>query len=309
MDLKGKRVLLIDDDKENLELLMEFLSREGHTITTAGDGATALHRAKAWKPHLILLDVTLPTGSGIDLIPKLRANAAEEYAPIMLVSSNMAMEDVNRGLDAGADDYLTKPFRPQELAARVRAMLRMKELQDALRRANHRIDELSSNDDLTGLLNLRALQRRGDEEVLRCRRFRKPVSALLINVDQFSILNATHGFQFGSQILRLIAGTLKQCVRSMDLVGRVGADEYMIVLPETDLSGAEFVAERIREAVEKAEYKAEKHTAKVTACLGVSGFPAERAEGDFGELYRNANEALRSGKAGGPNRVEIYSFV
>jgi diguanylate cyclase (GGDEF)-like protein len=306
---KGKRILVVDDDRENIALLTEFLSREGHTVTSASEGQGALHRLRAWKPHLILLDINMPGISGIDLIPKIRAATADDYVAIILVSSNMAIEDVTKGLDAGADDYLTKPFRPQELLARVRAMTRLKDLQDTLRRANHRVEELSSTDDLTGLFNMRALHRKGDEEIVRSRRFRKPVSGLLINLDGFAAVNETAGFNFGSLVLKSCANLVKGCVRSVDLVGRVGSDEYFVVLPETDLAGAEFVAERIRDAVQGHEFKADKNAAKLTVCIGIAGFAAGHNEGDMGDLYRHANEALRSAKMSGPNKVEIYSFA
>src|SRR5688572_24735552 len=106
-----RRVLVVDDDRESLEFLSKYLTNDGHTVQTALDPEAALHRLKAWKPHLILLDVGLPKTSGYDLIPKIRALTPDEYTSIILMSANMTLEDVTKGLDAGADDYLTKPFR------------------------------------------------------------------------------------------------------------------------------------------------------------------------------------------------------
>ena len=309
MEHKGRRILVVDDDRQNIETLTQLLSAEHHSVTNASDGEGALHRVKAWKPHLILLDVNMPGMTGIELIPRIRAITAEDYAAIMLVSADMSMAEVAKGLEAGADDYLTKPFRAQELLARVHVMLRVKELQDAVRRANHRIDELSVTDDLTGLLNLKTLQRRGEEELQKARRFRKPVSALLVNIDQFCGVNEMSGFPFGNHVLKSVGQEIRGCIRSMDLVCRVGADEFFVLLPETDLAGAEFVAERIRDAVQGAEYKSDKHSAKVTVCVGISGIDKERAEGGVSDLFRSATEALRSAKMGGTNRVEVYSFA
>jgi diguanylate cyclase (GGDEF)-like protein len=309
MDQKGRRILVVDDDRQNIETLTQLLSRENHAVTNASDGETALHRVKAWKPHLVLLDVNMPGMTGIELVPRIRAITQDDYASIMLVSADMSLEEVTKGLDAGADDYVTKPFRAQELLARVRVMIRLKELQDSLRRANHRIEELAATDELTGLLSLRALQRRGEEEVQKARRFRKPVSALMINIDQFGAVNDLSGFPFGSHVLRAVGQEIKGCIRSLDLVCRVGADEYFVLLPETDLAGAEFVAERIRDAVHQAEYKSDKHAAKVTVCVGISGISEKAGEGGVADLFRSANEALRSAKLAGPNRVEVYSFT
>lgn len=306
---KGKRILIVDDDRESLDTLTEYVTKEGHTATSASDAESALHRVRAWKPHLILLDINMPGTSGVELIPRIRSITQEDYASIILVSANLDIEDVIKGLDAGADDYLSKPFRSTELITRLRTMLRTKELQDNLRRYQHRIEELSSTDELTGLLNMRALYRRAEEEIQRCRRFRKPISGLLVNIDQFSTVNENADFIFGNTVLREIGVIMKKCVRNMDLIARVGADEYFVLLTETDLAGAEFVAERMREAIQAAEFKADKFSAKLTACFGAAGFTNEHIGMGMGELFRNCSESLRSAKVSGTNRIEIYSFA
>jgi diguanylate cyclase (GGDEF)-like protein len=311
-----KRVLVVDDDRENIELLTQYLSQEGLGVQNASDGASALHRIKAWKPHLILLDVNMPGMSGIELIPKIRAATEHDYVSIILVSGALTLEDVNRGIGAGADDYLTKPFRSQDLLSRVRVMLRFKELQDSLRRANERIDELSSSDELTGLLSFRTLFRRGDEEILRSRRFRKPVSALIVNLDGFSKVNQELGFQFGTQVIQETARRLKQCIRNIDMVARIGADEFFVLLIETDLAGAEFVAERARDVIQAEPISgsgqgagSDKLSTRITACIGVAGLGAEQPDAKMSDLIHSASEALRSAKASGPNQIEVYSFA
>jgi two-component system, cell cycle response regulator len=304
-----RRVLVVDDDSENIELLTKFVTQDGHSVQSAADGETALHRLRAWKPHLVLLDVNMPKTSGIELIPKIRALTSDEYCSIILVSADMSPEDVKRGLDAGADDYLTKPFRAQDLVSRIRAMLRLKEAMDSLRRANHRIEELSSTDELTGLYNMRAIYRRGEEEILRAKRFRKPVSALLVNIDNFSDVNQNYSFIVGSHVLQEVAMRLKQCLRSIDLVARVGADEFFVLLSDTDLAGAEFIAERVRDIIQSAPFKNDKQMIRLTATVGVAGITAEHAEERMTDLLRIATEALRSAKANGSNRVEVYSFT
>ena len=308
-----KRVLIVDDDQENTDLLSRFLSSESHSIQTAGDGDGALHRIRAWKPHLILLDVNLPGLSGLELLPRIRLATPDDYVAVVLVSGNMTPEDVAKGMDAGADDYLTKPFRAQELVTRVRAMFRLKDLQDSLRRANHRIEELSSTDDLTGLLNVRTLFRRAEDEISKSRRFRKPVSALALNLDRFSSANQGHGFNFGNFILHETGVRIKQCLRSIDLAARVGGDEFFIFLPETDLANAEFMAERIRDAIVSSPYKESRQgaaqTLPFTASIGVAGINYDQPEQGMADLVHTASEALRSAKSGGPNRIEVYSFA
>jgi diguanylate cyclase (GGDEF)-like protein len=304
-----RRVLLVDDDRENIELLAKYISNDGHIVQNASDPEAALHRLRAWKPHLILLDVNMPKMTGLELVPKIRALTPDEYTAIILISASMTMEDVTKGLESGSDDYLTKPFRAQDVISRVRAMFRLKETQDSLRRAYHRIEELSSTDDLTGLMNMRAVYRRGEEEILRSKRFRKPVSALLLNLDGFSAVNQTHGFLVGSHVLQEVAIRIRQCLRSIDLVARVGADEFFILLSETDLASAEFMAERMRDVIQSTPFKNEKQSIKLTGTLGVAGLTHDQTNQRMSDLLHITTEALRSAKANGTNRIEVYSFT
>lgn len=304
-----RRVLVVDDDKDNIELLTRYVSKDGHSVQSASDGEAALHKLKAWKPHLVLLDVNMPQVSGLELIPKIRALTQDEYCSIILVSGDMTLEELTKGLDVGADDYLTKPFRAQDLVARIRSMLRLKEAMDALRRSNHRIEELTSTDELTGLMNMRAMYRRGEEEILRAKRFRRPISALLINLDEFSGVNQSQGFLSGNHVLQETALRIRQCLRSVDLAARVGADEFFVILSETDLAGAEFIAERIRDIVGTSPFRNEKNMIRLTASVGVGGLLPEQAEQRLTDLFHITTEALRSAKANGANRVEVYSFT
>lgn len=308
MEHKGKRILVVDDDPENIKLLTEYLVREGHSVASASDGTAALHRVKAWKPHLIFLDVNLPGITGYELVPKLRAACLDEYVSIVLVSANMTIEDVLKGLDSGADDYLTKPVRSQEVLSRVRVALHVKETHDSLRRALAKSEELAASDDLTGLLNARAFFRKAESEILRARRFKKPVSLLMIDLDDFAAVNEGADFAFGSEVLREVAGRMRQCVRSIDLLARVGADEFLLLLVETDLAGAEFMAERIRESIQSGEIRRDRHSVKLTASIGIAGlsYQHEREENQY-HLYRNASEALGTAKHCGPSSIEIYS--
>jgi diguanylate cyclase (GGDEF)-like protein len=212
-------------------------------------------------------------------------------------------------MQAGADDYLTKPFRAQELIARVKSLLKLKDVHDSLRRANHRIDELITNGDVTGLMNMRALFKRGEEEIMRAKRFKKPLSALFINLDDFSSVNQKHGFVFGSQLLQEAGSRIRQCLRSIDLAARVGADEFFILLVETDLASAEYMAERIRDAISSSPYQGERHAASITACIGIAGITQQHGEQKMSELLNTSFEALRSAKSIGPNHIEIYSFA
>lgn len=303
------RILIVDDERENIDLLQQFLASEGHTFQTADDADGAMHRLRAWRPQVILLDVNLAGSSSLDLLPKIRAASPDDHVSVILVSGNQSVEDVTQGLDAGADDYLTKPFRAQELISRVRGMLKFKETMDSLRRANHRIDELVTTEPVSGLYNLPTFTRKAEEEILRARRFRKPVSLLAVNLDGFRSVNETGGFAFGNHVLRETGKRIRNCVRSMDLVARLGTDEFLVLLVETDLAAAEFMAERLRDAIRSTVYKNDKLTAQVTCSIGIAGVNYDQGEQQIEGLLRLALEALRSAKSGGRDQIEIYSFA
>ncbi len=304
-----RRVLIADADSQVLSLLGSFLAADGHVIQSANDLDSALHRIRAWKPHLILIDADIPKSQDVPIISRVRTLTQDEYTAVVLLSEKGDLQDIVRGLEMGADDYLVKPFRAQDLITRVRLMFRLKETQDALKRANHRIEELSCSDDLTGLMSMKAVYRRGDEEILRSKKYRKPVSALLINLDGFSGVNQTYGFVVGSHILQEVAIRIKQCLRANDLVARVGADEFFIFLNETDLAGAEFIAERIRDSIQSTSFKSEKQVIKLTATVGVGGLIDGNISQRMSDLLHISTEALRSAKANGTNRIEVYSFA
>jgi two-component system cell cycle response regulator len=304
-----RRVLIVDGNKESSDVLTQVVSQDGYIVQSATDTDVALHRVRAWKPHLVLFDYNLLKAAGVDLIAKVRALTSEEYTSIVFLVENLSLQELTQVLEGGGDDFIFKPFRNEEVSLRIKTMLRLKEIQDSLRRAHHRIEELSSTDDLCGLMNMRALYRRGEEEIVRARRFRKPVSALLINLDAFSDVNQSYGFVAGSHVLQEVALRIKQCVRSIDLVARMGADEFFVLLLETDLAGAEFVAERIRDAIQSVPFKSEKQSIKLTGTLGVAGLTPDQTQQKMSDLLHIVTEALKSAKANGNNRIEVYSFT
>ncbi len=304
-----RRILALDEEKADLEFLSKHLSEDGHTLQSAMDPDVALHRLKAWKPHVVLLNVDMPRANGFSLVPKIRMLTQEEYTAIILTSANASPALIKDGLQGGADDFLLKPFHVNEVTCSIRSMLKLKEAQDALKRANHRIEELVSSDELTSLMNMRAVYRKGEEEIARSRKFRKPVSCLLINMDEFSSVNQSYGFIVGSHVLQEAAARIKQTLRSIDLVARVGADEFFVLLTETDLAGAETMAERIRDAIQSTPFKNEKRAIKLTATIGVAGLTPDQTHQRMSDLIHIASEALKSAKANGVNLIEVYSFT
>ncbi len=304
-----KRVLVIDSNQESFESVARFLAQDGHTVQNSRDFESALHQLKAWKPHLILIDQDSMQGQPFGIVPKIRLLTQDEFTPVAYVVSSLDVQEVTQGFDLGADDWLCKPLSQAGVIQRVRTLFRLKDVQDALKRAHQRIEEVISTDELTGLLSMRAAYKRADEELSRARRIKKPVSTVLLNLDHFSGVNQTYGFAVGSHVLQEIALRLKKCLRSVDLIARVGADEFFILLHETDLSGAEFVAERLRDAVQADSFRSQKHLFNLTATLGVAGLAPNQAAQKMSDLFQLTMEALKAAKSNGSNRIEVYSFT
>jgi two-component system cell cycle response regulator len=306
-----RRILIIDDDRESTESLVKFVTEEGLSVQTASDSESALHRVRAWKPHLVLLSGDLRSDEPLTMISRLKLASHEDYGPIIYYSDALSMERLLKIFEAGADDFLPKPFVREQMIGRFRAMLRYKESQDSLRRATHRIEEMSALDELTGLLNFRALCRQASDEISRSEQFRKPVSALHINLDGFSDLNRKAGFETGNFVLKEVGTRIRKTLRSIDLASRIGADEFFALLIETDLASAEVMAQRILKSLQNPDLSAdskEKVPYKISACIGVAGFSPGQPDQRTADLLHITLEALRSAKATGPGSIEIYSF-
>lgn len=305
---KGKRILIVREDRGRDDIA-SILSHEGYTVTHAVDQDSALHRIKAWEPHLVIVEEGLP--SDPELLSKIRNVSASDYTAVLLISSAEERALEFRGTEGELDDILVSPFRPVDLLNRVRSTLRVRELQDALKRSNIRIEEISFADEMTGLLNFTSFLKRSDFELGRLRKFRKPVSLLLINLDQFSTLNEIDSVHGANEVLSEAGKRIRGAIRTHDLAARVSGDEFAVLLPETDLAGAEFVAERVRDVIQQSPFKANQNeVVQLTACVGVAGWnTGQSSELGASELFKNASEALRSAKARGKAEIEVYSFV
>ena len=304
-----RRILVLENDKNGIEMISKCLIADGNTIQIAEDSAVALHRLKAWKPQLILLNKEILGTEWESFVSKIRSLTMDDYVCIILMSSKVELSDVTKKIEFSADDHLKKPFEELELICRVHTMLRFKEVQDALKRANHRIEELLSADELTGLMNMRAIFRRGEEEIARSKKFHRPISSLLINLDGFSTVNQSYGFIIGSQVLQSVAARIKQCLRPDDAMARVGADEFFVLLADTDLTSAEAMAEKIRGTIQSSPFKNEKANLKLTATFGVAGLNQDNTTQRMSDLLHITSEALKSAKANGINQIEVYSFT
>lgn len=303
------RILIVDDHEDNVELLRARLESWGYASESAGDGAEALHKVEEAPPDLILLDVMMPKIDGIEVARRVKGSDSLPFIPIIMQTALDTTESKVEGLEAGADDYITKPIDFAELKARVKSMLRIKRLQDALEErerqlleANERLRHMSQTDALTSIDNRRHLEERLDEMFEHARRLAEPFSCVMCDLDRFKSVNDEHGHQAGDAVLKQFARILRAEVREIDRVGRYGGEEFMLLLPGTVLDAAVTFAERVRKQVEAHTFTFEGTAIRRTASFGVSAWPHPRINNCDG-LVRAADDALYVAKETGRNRV------
>ncbi len=310
------RILVVDDHPDNVEIIDARLSSRGYQIETAANGQEALARVHANPPHLILCDVMMPVMDGYEVSRRVKNDESLPYIPIILVTARDSTADKVEGLEAGADDYLTKPINFPELEARVRSMLRIKRLQDELdlknrelertnqelEVANRKLRKLSITDGLTELFNHRHVHELLHEEFERSRRSGEPLAVVMIDLDRFKAVNDTYGHPTGDVILYETARIIRETAREIDMVGRYGGEEFIAILPNTAEEEASKFAERVRAAVEGYVFRDEANEVRMTASSGVASFPG--IDSDTPEaLLKRADEALYVAKESGRNRV------
>jgi diguanylate cyclase (GGDEF)-like protein len=297
----SRLILVVDDEPEILSMVVSSLEDEGYRVVTATCGEEALQKLESISPDLILLDITMPGISGLDTIAELRKRP--NYVSVIFVSALAGSEAVVRGLDAGADDYICKPYHPSELLARVRSQLRIKDLHDSLKNANDRLLELIDIDDLTGLFNMRSVYQKLDNEIARARRFNRAVAVVMMDMDNFKSVNDEHDHLFGSFVLSEVGKLISANIRQVDFAARYGGDEFLIALSETSPEGALLFAERLRSAIEGFTFTHLKDTIRLTASLGVSVYHSSNEIIDSKNLVRLADNVLYEAKHAGKNCV------
>ncbi|MEI7973707.1 MAG: diguanylate cyclase [Bdellovibrio sp.] len=296
-----RRILVVDDDRDSLEILSEALNWEGYEIRRSSSGESALHILAQWQPDLIVLDVNMPGLSGVDTLKRIKL--AAPFVSVMFISGNTSTDDVITGLDAGADDYIPKPFDPLELLARVRTQLRIKDLNDQLRVANERLKELVETDDLTGLFNMRSLYQKLEQELQRARRKQSKVCVVMMDMDRFKAVNDGHDHLFGSFVLAEVGRLIRGVLRVADIGARYGGDEFLVVLTDATKEGARQFCERLRSLIESYEFVHGDDRIRLTCSLGFAITAPGDTTTDARSLVRTADVALYESKRSGRNRV------
>ena len=304
------RILIVDDHEDNIELLRARLESWGFTTQSAMDGFEALRLVEDSPPDLILLDVMMPKIDGMEVARRVKSNTNLPFIPIIMQTALDTTEDKVEGLEAGADDYITKPIEFPELKARLRSMLRIKRLQEELEErerqlleANERLRYMSQTDGLTGLDNRRHIEQELDSMFAHATRLNESLSCVMCDIDRFKSVNDTYGHQAGDAVLKQFARILKTEARDkVDRVGRYGGEEFILLLPGTVLDAAVTFGERVRKEVEARTFTFDGGTLKRTVSFGVAGWPHPRIA-DCEGLLRAADQALYVAKETGRNRV------
>ena len=298
------KILVADDDLTIRKILHSALVRLGYQVEIAADGDAAWAILQAPEaPTLAILDWQMPGMSGVEICRRLRERKNAAYTYVVLLSGLDSMEDMVAGLDAGADDYMTKPFKPAELKARLRSGQRVLDLQRDLLTAQAQLQVLASYDELTMLLNRRAILERLQLELARADRESHGLGVVMVDIDYFKRINDRLGHAAGDEVLQLVAQRLNEALRPYDSVGRYGGEEFLIVAAHCNLDKTLTLAERARRIICRTPMSTAGEAVSVTASFGVSATQAG-AKPDVKALIDSADRALYYAKALGRNRVE-----
>lgn len=306
---KKKRILVVDDHEDNIELLRARLEARGYEIHAASDGQAALDQVDRVLPDLILLDVMMPKMDGMEVVRRLKADKNLPFIPVIMQTALDTTANKVEGLDAGADDYITKPINFAELEAKVNALLRIKALETELRDRknevevlNDKLTRISLTDGLTEIDNRRCLEERLHEMWQHSVRLHEPIALIMCDIDKFKSVNDNYGHQAGDSVLKEVARLLKEEAREIDRVGRYGGEEFLLILPGTVLDAAVTFADRLRQKVEGHTFSYTGGTLRRTISCGVAASPHPRVK-DQEALLKAADEALYVAKETGRNRV------
>jgi diguanylate cyclase (GGDEF)-like protein len=298
------QVLIAEDDAATRRLLEATLQRWGYSVNVACDGAAAWEALQTeGGPRMALLDVQTPGMDGVEVCRRARTLPADRYIYCILLTARSAKEEVAHGLDNGADDYLRKPFEPVELRARLRVGTRTLALHGDLIAAREALRVQATHDALTGVLNRGAVLDALNREFERSSRAGTSLGLLLADVDYFKRVNDTYGHAAGDAVLREVTRRLAEAVRPYDLLGRLGGEEFLLVLPECDGVETMRLGERLRQRIEAEPVRFERESLAVTISMGAAVSTADsplRPE----LLIQAADTALYRAKRSGRNRVE-----
>ena len=303
---KGCAILIAEDDAVFRRILEAWLGKWGYAVTAASDGQQAWQiLQKEDAPKLAVLDWMMPAMYGTELCRKIRAAGSTPYRYLLLLTAKTDKQDLIAGLEAGADDYLSKPFDANELRARLRVGRRILDLQEQLVKAQDALQFQATHDALTGLLNHGAIQDVLHRELQRAQRMQTALGLIMVDLDHFKQVNDSLGHLAGDEVLRSVGQRLSSAVRVYDSVGRCGGEEFLILAPGCTPPELASQAERMRVLIAGEPFRTRAGEIRLTASFGVIGANLSAKDNvDREELLRAADAALYQAKAKGRNRVE-----
>ena len=317
MSISEKSIaLLIDSDSLVTESLSDFLGKSNINVSATDSLDTAYKHLSSENPDVILMDMSM---SNHDLFEKIKDKAVAEDIPLIVMSTSTDLSSNVQELVSGVNDYITKPVKPMEALTRINAQLRFLKARRELERKNKELiqmnlllQEAAITDPLTGLYNKGYILNRLQSDIAHSIRYEEPISFILGDIDHFKGINDTYGHTTGDEVLKCVASVIKNTIREVDIASRYGGEEFLIICPNTDKTGAAILAERIRENVEKLNFSYKKKKIHITISLGVNSAKFKlptKALDVVGNLIESADSALYTAKSNGRNRVEIYNTM
>ncbi len=300
------RVLIAEDDAISRRVLQAMLKKWDYGTAVACDGDEAWAQLQQPQgPRLVILDWMMPGLDGLEICRRVRQQQQDDYTYIILLTARGQREDIIQGMNAGADDYITKPFDAGELKCRLSAARRILELQDKLLAAHEALREQATHDSLTGLLNRPAVLDACRRELGRANREQKAVGILMADLDHFKQINDRYGHDTGDAVLREAASRMSEVIRPYDSLGRYGGEEFLLIAPNCDARAGRELAERLRRRIADSPIAVCGKEVPLTVSLGVTAWFG-RQDPDVNELVRQADEMLYEAKASRRNCVAVH---
>ncbi len=293
-------ILIVDDIPKNIQVIAGHLGDVKYELTMATSGEAALKAIKNEPPDLILLDVNMPGIDGFEVCSILKESIETRDIPVMFLTARVEIEDLVRGFEVGAVDFLTKPFNKSELQARVKTHLELYNLKQELIKKYEQLAKFALTDPLTGLLNRRAVLNFLEAEGGRINRGGKSSVIILCDIDDFKAINDTYGHDAGDFVLTNVSNIMRQSVRINDNAARWGGEEFLIVLSEINMKDGMIVAEKIRSSIDSFLFSFNNIEMHITITAGMTIYNAQKPVENSIAI---ADKALYKGKNEGKNRI------
>lgn len=300
------KILVADDDFIAQKMIRKILEDLGHDVLVADDGLCAWEIIQTEKVRMVITDWMMPIMDGLELCRTIRENQTDGYIFIFMLTTINESSGIIKGLEAGADDYLTKPFSRAEFAARLKTGLRILDLESSLQKANEKVLRLSLTDPLTECYNKRYLFDQLPKEIRKIRRCPRPLSIIMCDIDHFKRVNDTYGHPTGDRVLKEFSRRISASIREdFDWLARFGGEEFLVVLPETPMDEAVILGERLRCRIAETLFDMEGTFLSITASFGITGVEAtdQNATLSAEDLIKMADGLLYRSKRDGRDRI------